>query len=231
VVLQFPPGSSLPPVDAALGAGASAGSLPAWGSAAALSELRRVLELAAAAPAPFAGQAERPDSNHLHVSAPGDGWLVVSERLGLFRGWRASLEGADVPIVRANGVLGALAVPPGARVELSYRPPGFVAGLLVLLAGVGLAVAAELVLRRRRRGRGAAGGLDAAPAQTPAAAARKPSLKRRPLATAPPRALLLTRRDAGDVGGLVRRVDDEFGTCLQDEIDGSEVQAQPSHQC
>ena len=153
VVLQLPPGGDVPAgVDAVVGVGVSGVGLPAWGTAAAGRAVRAALELAAAdETAPLAGQVEQPDVNHLRVSAPGDGWLVVAERLALYPGWRASVAGATVPIVRANGVIAALPVPAGATVALSYRPPGFATGLVVLALGIALGAVVEVGLRRRRR--------------------------------------------------------------------------------
>lgn len=150
VVLQLSPGSSVPPVDVAVGADGSAGSLLSWQTDAGIAAVQRALLAAGDAPPPVAADFDRPDVNHVRITAPGEGLLVVSERIGLFPGWRATVDGAPVPIVRANGVLGALAVPSGAVVELGYQPPGFVAGVLVLGAGLALWLAFESILRRRR---------------------------------------------------------------------------------
>ena len=88
-------------------------------------------------------------ADHLAVEAQlaAPGWLVVADAYEA--GWRAHLDGAPAPVLSANGLFRAVAVPAGRhRVEMSYRPQGLRAGL-GLSAGaavLGLAVAA----RRRR---------------------------------------------------------------------------------
>lgn len=59
-------------------------------------------------------------------------------------GWRAKLDGADAPVVRADGAFRAVRLPAGAhRVEFVHVPPGLREGLGVGLAGLlGLALAA-----------------------------------------------------------------------------------------
>jgi uncharacterized membrane protein YfhO len=47
-------------------------------------------------------------------------------------GWRATVDGRPAPIVPANVLFRGIRLEPGARVvELVYRPPGLVAGLVV----------------------------------------------------------------------------------------------------
>ena len=71
-------------------------------------------------------------------------------------GWRAELDGEEVPILRADYVFRAVRVPAGLhRVEFAFRPRSFFVGArvsgvswgLVLLAGLGAAIRAG-----RRRG-------------------------------------------------------------------------------
>jgi hypothetical protein len=51
-------------------------------------------------------------------------------------GWRASIDGAPAPLLRAGGTRVAVAVQPGdRRVDLRYRPDGWVAGLQACAAG------------------------------------------------------------------------------------------------
>lgn len=152
VLLQLPAASPLPAVDAAVRVKGGPSALPAWDSPAGREAVRRALALAASAAAPLAGELDRLDSNRLRVRAPGDGWLVVSERLSLFPGWSASVGKSAVPILRANGVVAAFSVPSGALVELRYRPAGFAAGLGLFGLAAALALALEIGLRGRRVG-------------------------------------------------------------------------------
>jgi hypothetical protein len=81
----------------------------------------------------------------------GQGGRVVFARLW-FPGYTATFDGKPIDVVRHDGALVEVDLPPGAsgRLVLSYRSPGFVP--LALLAGaviLGLAVA-QVVLRRRR---------------------------------------------------------------------------------
>jgi hypothetical protein len=99
------------------------------------------------------GEAEiaRDEGNQIeaHVSS-GGGLLVFSEVD--YPGWRATVDGRSVPLVRADYVLRAVCVPAGEhRVALVYDPPLFKIGLAVtgvtLVLIVGIAV--RLLLRRR----------------------------------------------------------------------------------
>ncbi len=74
-------------------------------------------------------------------------WRLSSGILGL-EGWQVRASGHSLPIRRELGALLAADIPAGTtRVELTYRPPGFLAGCL--LAAVALAAA---TLRGRRKG-------------------------------------------------------------------------------
>jgi hypothetical protein len=150
VLLAVPPGAAPPQADVAISTRGGPSSLPAWPSAEAREAVQRALSAAiqgASQPAHFS----RPDSNHMRIEAPGDGWLVVAERIGLFAGWSASVDGKPLAIQRADGVLGAMLVPPGATVELQYRPSGFWTGIACLAAAIAILVAFETLRPRRRR--------------------------------------------------------------------------------
>ncbi|MDB4968458.1 MAG: Bacterial rane protein YfhO, partial [Myxococcales bacterium] len=76
-----------------------------------------------------------------HASSPS--YAVVAD--AWFPGWRATVDGAAAPILRANLAMRAVPVPAGDPVvELRYRPRGLVAGavvsLLALLAALALAL-------------------------------------------------------------------------------------------
>jgi uncharacterized membrane protein YfhO len=74
--------------------------------------------------------------------------VVFVEQYG--RGWRATVDGTEVPIARANLIMRALPLEPGShRIELHYRTPGLAAGLA--LGGLcALVLLGLLVLRGRR---------------------------------------------------------------------------------
>ncbi|MFH0945616.1 MAG: YfhO family protein [Planctomycetota bacterium] len=62
-------------------------------------------------------------------------FLVVSETS--FPGWRAEVNGREVPLVRANHALMGVSLPPGThRVVLTYEPISFYAGMGLTLAGL-----------------------------------------------------------------------------------------------
>lgn len=65
----------------------------------------------------------------------GSGYLLVRDSYA--RGWSATVDGRAAPLLRANGKHQAVPLDAGRhRVELRYRPPGLVAGLVAM--GVGL---------------------------------------------------------------------------------------------
>lgn len=71
-------------------------------------------------------------------------WLVL--RVPYYRGWRASIGGTPVPLVRAGGFFVALRAPAGRHdVVVRYGEPGLLAGGLGALA---VLVLLPLVLRR-----------------------------------------------------------------------------------
>lgn len=77
------------------------------------------------------------------------GWLVAA--IAHFPGWRARVDGADAPLLRANYAFTAVAVPAGrARVELVYEPASFEIGRLASLA-CALVLAGWLGASRRVR--------------------------------------------------------------------------------
>jgi hypothetical protein len=80
--------------------------------------------------------------------ADAEGLLLLVE--GFAPGWRATLDGAPVPIVRADHVMRGVYLPAGEHVvEVRFATPGLAAGLAASLAG--LAVAAALLVLARRR--------------------------------------------------------------------------------
>jgi hypothetical protein len=91
----------------------------------------------------------------LHVLAPADGYLVVTDQY--YPGWEAMVNGKPTPILRANAAFRAVRVPRGvSMVTFVYRPASLrigawisaVSWALVLLYAIGA------TLRRLRRRRG-----------------------------------------------------------------------------
>ncbi len=90
------------------------------------------------------------DTRIMGVDAPEGGTLIVGERA--HSGWNAYIDGRRAPWQVANGVLMAVAVPPGSRiVTLEFRQPAVRPALgLSLLAVVGIAFALLPAVRRPR---------------------------------------------------------------------------------
>lgn len=81
---------------------------------------------------------ERADRVRVEVDSAREAWLVLAE--GHARGWRATVDGAPAPLVRANVVLRAVPVPAGRHhVDFVYRPSPILLGLA--LSGTTLAAA------------------------------------------------------------------------------------------
>ena len=92
-----------------------------------------------------------PGAERYRVEADGTGYLVV--RASFARGWRAWVDDAEVPVVRANGKHRAVPVPAGEHdVLLRYDPPGLWPGLVLtglsVLVGLTAWAAAGPVRRR-----------------------------------------------------------------------------------
>jgi hypothetical protein len=92
-----------------------------------------------------------PEHLALHVAVDSPCVLVLSELD--YPGWRASVDGTSVPILRTDGILRALALPTGEHeVVFDYRPASVAVGATV--SAVTLALAVGLVVwqsRKRRR--------------------------------------------------------------------------------
>lgn len=96
---------------------------------------------------------ERADRLVATVTTEAPGFLVVTD--GHDGGWRASVDGRGVPVLRANLVFRGVAVPAGSHdVRLLYRPPGLRGGLALSA----LSLAAVLALLAAVRSRAPGGG-------------------------------------------------------------------------
>jgi hypothetical protein len=81
-------------------------------------------------------------------SSAGPGLAVFVEQWA--PGWRATVDGVDAPVVRANFACRAVPIPAGThQVVLRYVPPGLAAGL-TLSMGSALALIVSLLLTRPR---------------------------------------------------------------------------------
>jgi len=106
-------------------------------------------------PAPRAGRSfsvarvvrDAPEALTVDTESSEAGYLVLTRSYD--RGWKARLDGAEVPIRRADLALAAVLVPAGPhRLELAYRPAAFRIG--AALSVVSLVVLAGLVLAGQR---------------------------------------------------------------------------------
>ena len=88
----------------------------------------------------------RPERVELRATLARPGLLVLTD--ADYPGWRATVDGAPAPILRANGGLRALELGPGTHsVVFAFRPTGLTLGLA--LFGIGLIAAAGLAVARR----------------------------------------------------------------------------------
>jgi hypothetical protein len=83
------------------------------------------------------------DRVRLEVEASVPGYAVLADMFDA--GWRAQVDGADAPLLRANGVFRAVPVPPGRHVvEMRYRPRAVLLGIgstaVAALMGIGVLV-------------------------------------------------------------------------------------------
>jgi len=87
------------------------------------------------------------------VSATGPALVVLAENW--FPAWRATVDGMETPVLRADHTLRAMAVPGGThRVEMWFDAPLVRIGLWISLLSLALVLAAAAVDLARRRGSG-----------------------------------------------------------------------------
>jgi hypothetical protein len=94
----------------------------------------------------------RADRLVIEATLPSPGYVVDVETWD--PGWRASVDGREVPLLRANVAFRAVPVPAGShRVELVYRPLSVRLGLLVSALALAAGLAASLPMRPKGGGR------------------------------------------------------------------------------
>jgi hypothetical protein len=93
---------------------------------------------------------ERPTYLKIHTRAEEHGYLVLSDQLA--PGWTARLDGARVPVLRADYLFRGVPLPPGEHtIEFEYRPyPARIGVVLSLATLAALIVLGGLGLRRPR---------------------------------------------------------------------------------
>ena len=82
----------------------------------------------------------------IRADSPAGGYVVFNE--SWFPGWRASIDGAPAPILRANHLFQAVRVPPG-RHEVRFEYSSRFLGLGMALSGLSLLALVGWMLRRR----------------------------------------------------------------------------------
>jgi len=94
----------------------------------------------------------RGDDLQARVTADGEVYLVIKQ--SWYPGWRATVDGRQVPIYRADLALQAVAVPPGTHtVVVAYHPASVLVGAAVSVAGlIGLLLVLVASVRRRANG-------------------------------------------------------------------------------
>lgn len=99
------------------------------------------------------------DTGAVRWSSNGARVRVVAERAGLLvvsqawsPGWSATVDGRSAPVLRVDGVVQGVPVPPGTSdVVLRYRPPGLrLGGAISATAVVGLGIALAVARRHRQ---------------------------------------------------------------------------------
>jgi hypothetical protein len=125
---------------------------------------RQVALIESAPPSGFLGDAATPasatvefvrdDPEHvvLRLRADGRGFLHLADQY--FSGWRATINGTETPIMRANYLFRLIEIPPGeSLVEFRYEPASVRIGAFISIATLLSLAVLGIVARRRRRSR------------------------------------------------------------------------------
>jgi hypothetical protein len=140
----------VPPADVVFTVGGPVPGAIRWESADRRDALADVLRPRASLPID-AANVRRVSTNRMEITAPADGWLVLSEKFALFPGWTAAIKKSKTDLIRANGVMTATRVRAGDMVRASYEPPRLRLGVGLFVA----TIAAIIVVARRTRRRAA----------------------------------------------------------------------------
>ncbi|OQA50687.1 MAG: Bacterial membrane protein YfhO [Candidatus Omnitrophica bacterium ADurb.Bin292] len=85
-----------------------------------------------------------PNESSWDVSSAKGGYLVISE--SFYPGWRAYLDGRQIPIEIANHVFKCLEIPAGShRLELRFEPWSFKVGAMISLVSWGVCLVLLLI--------------------------------------------------------------------------------------
>jgi hypothetical protein len=115
----------------------------------------------------------KPHHLKAELNSPGNSLLVLSE-VYYPPGWKATLDGREVPILRTNYAFRGIVVPAGTHtLAMDFSDPAYVSGKTVSLASYGLIAAAILggflLDRRRRAGAFPPAGTESRPPASPKA--------------------------------------------------------------
>jgi uncharacterized membrane protein YfhO len=90
---------------------------------------------------------ETTDKLDIAVESQADGWLMISATW--YPGWKAYVDGKEIPILRADYLFIAVNVPTGQhRVSLVYQPESFSIGGILSLTGLVLFSLAYVFIKR-----------------------------------------------------------------------------------
>lgn len=90
-----------------------------------------------------------PEEMSIKTDTDGRQLLVVTDTF--FPGWKASMDGKEIPILRANYTFRAVIVPPGVHtVVFSYQPASFFLGVILTIMGLGGLIGYVLLVQKMR---------------------------------------------------------------------------------
>jgi len=93
---------------------------------------------------------DEPERVVVRTQGASDAVLVLTD--AFYPGWKATLDGTPVAVLRANTAMRAVVVPAGDhRVEMRYRPRSLWIGTVLACAGAA-ALSGAIAVGRRRRG-------------------------------------------------------------------------------